>query len=300
MATAADIERSYEFMDGILRAALGETFDFSCAHFGDEPKTLAQAQHDKHAYALNALRFQPGMRVLDIGCGWGPMVKAIRDRGGRPVGITLSPNQVRACHRNGLHDVHLLDWRDVTRETFGSFDGIVSHGAFEHFCSMEEFRAGQQLQAYERFFALCHSLLPIGGRIHLQTLTHGKHMVSPDQVSVDAPKGSIGYLLGLMTKLYANSWLPESREQIVEAARGFSLVESRNGRRDWIRTIEAWKEPKRRWSRARVWHTLLLAPKFVRDRDFRYQVECGSTFALQQLLALEVWDEWGLVLERTG
>ena len=298
MATAQDIERSYEFMDGILRAALGETFDFSCGLYDDKQKSLAQAQHDKHAYVLDSLRFAPEQRILDIGCGWGAMVKAIQDRGGQAVGITLSPKQVRACRRNGMSAVYLRDWRDVSPETFGTFHGIVSLGAFEHFCSVAEYRAGQQLQAYQRFFDSCHALLRPGARLHLQTLGHGERMLGFDQISLDAPKNSDAYLVALMTKLYPESWLPASQDQVVEAARGFRLVRSTSRRRDWIRTIEAWKEPKRRWSAARAWHTLMLAPKFVTDRDFRYQVECGNVYALQRLLERNVWDEWWFLFER--
>jgi cyclopropane-fatty-acyl-phospholipid synthase len=62
--------------------------------------------------------------VLDLGCGWGPLLDFIRACGGEGVGVTLSSAQVDSCHRHGL-DVHLMDVRDVSRDTFGRFDAVA-------------------------------------------------------------------------------------------------------------------------------------------------------------------------------
>ena len=90
--------------------------------------------------------------MLDLGCGWGPLLDYVRRRGGTGVGVTLSSAQAAACRRHGL-DVHVADAREVTRETFGSFDAVASLGAFEHFCSPEEYRAGRQDEVYRELFA---------------------------------------------------------------------------------------------------------------------------------------------------
>jgi cyclopropane-fatty-acyl-phospholipid synthase len=71
MASAEEIERTYDFMDEALRRALGECPDLSCAFYdGDYSQTLERAQSAKHDYVLESIRFRPSMRVLDIGCGW--------------------------------------------------------------------------------------------------------------------------------------------------------------------------------------------------------------------------------------
>ena len=71
-------------MDEIFRLSLGETGDLTCAMYnGDFSKTLAQAQRDKHPYVLDALNVHTGFRMLEIGCGWGPMLKLLSREGGR-------------------------------------------------------------------------------------------------------------------------------------------------------------------------------------------------------------------------
>jgi cyclopropane-fatty-acyl-phospholipid synthase len=66
---------------------------------------------------------------------------------------------VAACRRHGL-DVHLYDAREVTRESFGSFDAVASLGAFEYFCSPDEHRAGRQEDVYRELFTRIASILP--------------------------------------------------------------------------------------------------------------------------------------------
>jgi hypothetical protein len=84
MATQQEMEATYNYMDEIFRLSLGETGDLTCAMYnGDFSKTLAQAQRDKHAYVLDALNFHTGFRMLEIGCGWGPMLEAAEERRGQ-------------------------------------------------------------------------------------------------------------------------------------------------------------------------------------------------------------------------
>lgn len=103
MATQQEMEATYNYMDEIFRLSLGETGDITCAMYnGDFSKTLAQAQEDKHDYVLDALNFFPGFRMLDIGSGWGPMLRAAKERGGHGVGVTLSTKHAESCRGNGL------------------------------------------------------------------------------------------------------------------------------------------------------------------------------------------------------
>jgi cyclopropane-fatty-acyl-phospholipid synthase len=138
VAERADLEFTYSLIDRIFRLSLGELADFSGAKYdGDFSLSLEQAQQRKHEYVAEQIGIGPGRRVLDLGCGWGPLLDFVRTRGGTGVGVTLSSAQVAACRRHGL-DVQLQDGRRLTRDTFGPFDAIASLGAFEHFCSPEE------------------------------------------------------------------------------------------------------------------------------------------------------------------
>ena len=189
MADRKDLEFTYSLSDRIVRLSLGELTDFSGAKYdGDFSLSLEQAQRRKHEYIADQVGIGAGRRVLDLGCGWGPLLNFIRDQGATGVGVTLSSAQVAACQRHGL-DVHLYDARKVTRESFGSFDAVTSVGGFEHFCSPEEYRAGRQEEVYRDFFARVASLLPDNGRFYLQTMVWGRNMIPADRIDIDALKG---------------------------------------------------------------------------------------------------------------
>src|SRR5207248_4960185 len=126
MADRTDLDFSYSLTDRVIRLSLGELADFSGAKYdGDFSLTLEQAQRRKHEYVAEQIGLEPGMRVLDLGCGWGALLAYIRERGGTGLGVTLSSAQMEACHKHGL-DVHLADAREVTRDTFGPFDAVIS------------------------------------------------------------------------------------------------------------------------------------------------------------------------------
>src|SRR5437588_6952937 len=144
MAGQKELDFSYSLTDRVVRLALGELADFSGAKYdGDFSLTLEQAQRRKHQYVAEQIGIKPGRRVLDLGCGWGGLLDYIRRIGATGLGVTLSSAQVAACRRHGL-DVHLHDAREVTRDSFGPFDAVASLGAFEHFCSPDDYRAGRQ------------------------------------------------------------------------------------------------------------------------------------------------------------
>ena len=159
MADRDDLEFTYSLIDRIFRLSLGELADFSGAKYdGDFSLSLEEAQRRKHDYVAEQIGIGPGRRVLDLGCGWGPLLDFVRRRGATGVGVTLSSAQAAACRRHGL-DVHVHDARLVTSATFGPFNAVASLGAFEHFCSPGEHLAGRQDEIYAGLFARLASLL---------------------------------------------------------------------------------------------------------------------------------------------
>jgi len=273
VADQTEIAATYDYMDEIFRLTFGEHADITCALFaGDESKSLERAQADKHAYILESLGFRRGGRILDVGCGWGPLLNAVRRAGGVGVGLTLSSTQVAACRRHGL-DARLLDWRQAQPAELGRFDGVASLGAFEHFCSPREQAEGRQDAIYTAFFCWCAEVLSAGGRLYLQTMILGRAAPPIANVSLDAPYGSDPYLLAVLMKFYPGSFVPVSEDQIVRCAQPFfSPVEVLDGRLDYILTMRAWN---------RVWHPsvrkLLLIPRALRralrDPDVRFKLE---------------------------
>jgi cyclopropane-fatty-acyl-phospholipid synthase len=240
---------------------------------------------------------KPGARVLDLGCGWGPLLNFIRARGANGVGVTLSRAQYEACRRHGL-DVHLADAREVNPETFGRFDAAASLGAFEHFCSPEEYRAGRQERIYRDFFERVAGLLPEGGRFYLQTMVFGRNMIPLDEVDIEAPRDSDAWILALLARQFPGSWLPLGQEQIVGCAeQAFTLVASSSGRLDYIETINQWNRRVGRRSLRKALLKLQLVPRWLTSADFRLAFTSGVS-ANRVCFERELLDHRRLVFER--
>jgi cyclopropane-fatty-acyl-phospholipid synthase len=299
MADRKDLDFTYSLIDRIFRLSLGELADFSGAKYdGDFSLTLEEAQRRKHEYVAQQIGIEPGRRVLDLGCGWGPLLNFIRSKGAEGVGVSLSSAQVAACKRNGL-EVHLRDARQVTGETFGPFDAVASLGAFEHFCSPEDFYAGKQEEVYRDLFANVATTLPDDGRFYLQTMVFGRNMIPIEEVSIDAPRDSDAWYVALMQHQFPGSFLPFGKEQIVKAAEPhFRLVESSSGRLDYIETIKEWRK---RFGEPSLKKTLLkarLVPKYLTSRDFRLAFTSGVS-SNSVCFERELLDHFRLVFEKT-
>jgi cyclopropane-fatty-acyl-phospholipid synthase len=299
MADRDDLEFTYSLIDRIFRLSLGELEDFSGAKYdGDFSLSLEDAQRRKHEYVAEQIGIGPGRRLLDLGCGWGPLLDFIRSRGGSGVGVTLSSAQAAACRRHGL-DVHLHDARHVTRDSFGPFDAVASLGAFEHFCSPEEHRAGRQEEVYRGLFAQIASLLPDHGRLYLQTMVFGRNMIPLDRIDINAPPDSDAWYLALMERQFPGSFLPYGQEQIIRSAEPhFRPVSSTSGRLDYIETIRQWRK---RFAAPSLRKTLLkleLLPRWLTSADFRLAFTSGVS-ANSVCFERELLDHYRLVFEKT-
>jgi cyclopropane-fatty-acyl-phospholipid synthase len=300
MADRGDVEFSYSLIDRLFRLSLGELADFSGAKFdGDFSLGLDAAQRRKHEYVAEQIGIAAGRRVLDLGCGWGPLLDFVRSRGATGVGVTLSSAQAAACRRHGL-DVHLEDARLVTPERFGGFDAVASLGAFEHFCSPEEHLAGRQEEIYGDLFARVAALLPERGRMYLQTMVFGRNMIPLDEVDIGAPRDSDAWYLALMGRQFPGSFLPYGEDQIVRAAGPhLRLVSSVSGRLDYIETIRRWRA---RFAAPGARKTLLklrLLPRWLTSADFRLAFTSGVS-ANSACFERELLDHRRMVFEKDG
>jgi cyclopropane-fatty-acyl-phospholipid synthase len=298
MADRDDLDFTYSLIDRIFRLSLGELADFSGAKYdGDFSLTLEQAQRRKHEYVAEQIGIGPGRRILDLGCGWGPLLAFVRERGASGVGVTLSAAQAKACRRHGL-DVRLRDARRITPEDFGGFDAVASLGAFEHFCSPEEHAAGRQEEIYRDLFERIANLLPVGGRLYLQTMVYGRNMIPLEEVDIDAPRDSDGWYLALMAHQFPGSFLPYGQEQVIDCAEpGFRLLESSSGRLDYLETIRQWR---RRFGERSLRKTLLkaeLVPRWLTSSDFRLAFTSGVS-ANSVCFERELMDHHRLVFEK--
>ncbi|MDG4792972.1 class I SAM-dependent methyltransferase [Micromonospora sp. WMMD1082] len=131
------ISHHYDVSNAFYEKVLGPSMTYTCAVFRSPDDTLEQAQASKYDLVAGKLALRPGMRLLDVGCGWGGMVRhAAREYGVRALGVTLSRAQAQwaqaAIEREGLTglaEVRHLDYRDAPRE---QFDAVSSIGLTEH------------------------------------------------------------------------------------------------------------------------------------------------------------------------
>lgn len=125
-------EHHYDIGNGLYRRMLGEDMVYSCAWWEGGATTLEEAQRDKLELICRKLGLQPGMKVLDIGCGWGSFCRyAAQQYDVEVVGVTVSRQQVAVAREScaGLPvEIRLEDYRALS----GSFDRVVSIGMFEH------------------------------------------------------------------------------------------------------------------------------------------------------------------------
>ena len=169
-----NVAHHYDLRDELYELFLDGDRQYSCAYFTDPSNSLEQAQSDKKAHIAAKLYLKPGMKVLDIGSGWGGTALYLNRVADVDVlGITLSEEQLKVARRRaeeaGVSDrvkFELIDYRHLD----GEFDRIVSIGMFEHV----------GLAHYEEFYAKCRELLAENGVMLLHTIGKLGQAGAPD------------------------------------------------------------------------------------------------------------------------
>ncbi|NEN22364.1 methyltransferase domain-containing protein [Cryomorpha ignava] len=300
MADKKDLDFTYTTIDKIFRLSIGESADYSGAKYdGDFSMSLEEAQKAKHKFIADSLNIKAGSKVLDMACGWGPFIHYLTlERGASGIGLTLSEGQAEACRKNGL-DVRVKDCRTVKIEDFGVFDAITCIGGLEHFCAVEEWKAGKQEQIYSDFFQTLNNLMPIGGRFYMQTMTFGKNMIDFEEIDVKAKKGSAAHVMALMIKEFPGSWLPYGPEMVVHNAQPhFKLISQSSGRLDYIETIGQWRKKFRKFGLKKYWLYASLLPKYITNKEFRHQVAIFKISPNRVCFEQEIMEHYRLVFEK--
>ncbi len=222
---ASAISHHYDVSNTFYEWVLGPSMAYTCACYPSEDATLEEAQAYKHDLVARKLGLRSGMRLLDVGCGWGGMVRhAAREYGVRALGVTLSKQQALWAQQaiadeglSGLAEVRHLDYRDVAE---AEFDAVSSIGLTEHI-------GKAQLPGYFAF--LLGKLKPEGRLLnHCITRTDGTEparradgfiyrYVFPDG-ELEAP----GYLVSLMHDA------------------GFEVRHEENLREHYAKTLAGW------------------------------------------------------------
>jgi len=258
---ASAISHHYDVSNQFYEWVLGPSMAYTCAVYASETTTLEQAQYAKFDLVARKLDLRPGMRLLDVGCGWGGMVMhAARHYGVRALGVTLSRNQAEWAQKriaeeglDGVAEVRHLDYRAV-RET--EFDAVSSIGLTEHI--------GQaNLAAY---FRLLYDKLRPGGRLLNHCITR------PDNSIAARTRGFINRYVFPDGELVS-----PGRVVSLMHDTGFEVRHEENLREHYARTLAAWGDNlERHWPEAvreaglgtaRVWRLYMAGSRLGFDRN---------------------------------
>ncbi len=222
---ASSISYHYDVSNTFYEHVLGPSMTYTCACYPHDDATLEQAQEHKFDLVARKLGLAPGMRLLDVGCGWGGMVRhAATHYGVEVVGVTLSREQATWAQErllaeglDPLAEVRHCDYRDVRER---DFDAISSIGLIEHI----------GVRNYPAYFAFLRSRLRPGGRL----LNHG--ITRPDNQHPGLPRrGFIGRYVFPDGELTGSGDIVTAMEDA-----GLEVQHHENLRVHYARTLEAW------------------------------------------------------------
>ncbi|MFP1682142.1 cyclopropane fatty acyl phospholipid synthase [Alloalcanivorax sp. C16-1] len=208
-------ERHYDLGNDLFEKMLDPTMAYSCGYWKDAD-TLHQAQEAKLDLICRKLELEPGMTLLDIGCGWGSLLEyATRHYGVRAHGVTVSTEQARLARERCKHlpvEVMLKDYRAVT----GQYDRVVSVGMFEH--------VGRR--NYRTFMETSRRLLKDRGLMLLHTIGNNETSNCHDA--------------WINKYIFPNGELPSIRQIARHAEHRFVVEDLHNFGPDYARTLKAW------------------------------------------------------------
>lgn len=258
-------EQHYDLGNDLFNVMLDKNMMYSCAYW-DNAATLDQAQENKCDLICKKLYLEPGMKLLDIGCGWGGLaLHAAKHYGVTVVGVTISKEQAEYARERTKGypiEIRLQDYRDLDEP----FDRIVSVGMFEHV----------GYKNYDTFMTIAHKLLNDGGLLLLHTIGGNSSQTHGDP--------------WLNKYIFTNGMLP-SIQQIALASEKFFVMEDwHNFGPHYDRTLMAWHENfKKHWPQ--------LKSKYD-DRFYRmwiyYLLSCAGLFRAR---AIQLWQ---IVFSKAG
>ncbi len=259
MPTAQAVVRCYSVYDYFF-PALGFTDLTDGMYEGDLNRPYDAAQARQAEVLLDRAGVRAGSRVLDIGCGYGRILRTAEARGAKAWGITVSPEQVKRNTRANLN-ARLQDYKHLGPEWDEQFDAVVANGSLEHFAQPADAVVGRDDAIYRHLFATAHRLLDPGAEnakfvttaIHFRERPDPRDWLKPPSAFA---WGSPEFHWSRLTHSYGG-WYPV-RGQLEACADGlFRLAHEEDGTDDYRLTSEACLRAVRRtlrsWRAPRVW-----------------------------------------------
>jgi cyclopropane-fatty-acyl-phospholipid synthase len=229
-----EIQAHYDLSDVFFGTFQDPSRTYSCAFFEREDSTLEEAQMAKIDLALGKLDLQPGMTLLEVGCGWGlTLQRAMEKYDVNVIGLTLSKNQSVYCQ----HLLNEID-SDRSRQAFlrgwEEFDEPV-----DRIISIEAFEAFPK-ERYAAFFETCSRILPTGGRMVLQTIMGHPLKRWPD-MGIPITMSDLKFMRFIAKEIFPGGAIP-CDEDIVNYSgdAGFSVEQTQYLNEHYVRTLETW------------------------------------------------------------
>jgi cyclopropane-fatty-acyl-phospholipid synthase len=258
----------YDISDEFFALFLDPTMAYTCAYFERDDMTLEEAQNAKFDLALGKLNLEPGMTLLDIGCGWGGALhRAIKKFDVNVIGITLSRNQfeyskakLAGIPTQRTVEVRLQGWE----EFHDKVDRIVTIGAFEAF----------KMERYAAFFDRAHDVLPDDGRMLLHTILTYQWQEMPAR-GITLTMSDLRFARFIGTEIFPGGQLP-AQEDIFKFARaaGFSVEKVQLLREHYERTLNIWAANLE----ASKEKAIAIQSQEVYDRYMHYLTGCENFF----------------------
>jgi cyclopropane-fatty-acyl-phospholipid synthase len=232
-ASVEAIQGHYDLGNDFYALWLDRDLTYSCALWESADEPLASAQARKLDYLAVHAHAPGATRVLDVGSGWGSMLRRLVDQHGvaHATGLTLSEAQAEhvGAWADDRIEVGVENWAEHQPES--PYDAIVSIGAFEHFASYGLLR-DERAHAYRQFFERCHQWLREGGRLAVQTIVKGNNTRLDREMTRE--------LLFVIDHIFTESELPWPSEILTASERLFDLVTVRNDPDHYALTCQRW------------------------------------------------------------
>lgn len=231
----AELQSIYDISNEFFELFLGPTMGYTCGYYEHADTTRDEAQNAKFDLALGKLGLQPGMTLLDVGCGWGGgMQRAIENYDVNVIGLTLSKRQreyaitkLAKVPTNRTVEVRLQGWEEFDEQV----DRIVSIGAFEHFGH----------KRYPAFFETAYNALPDGGSMLLHTITAISGSEEAQRLGLPLTMSLARFNRFIMKEIFPGGQLPTASmvsERATEA--GFDVARVHEIGPNYVRTLQDW------------------------------------------------------------
>jgi cyclopropane-fatty-acyl-phospholipid synthase len=263
-----DVQAHYDISNDFFGLFQDPTRTYSCAFYERDDMTLEEAQLAKIDLALGKLGLEPGMTLLDVGCGWGSVMKrAVERYDVNVVGLTLSKNQ-RSLGQRLLDQLDTARSRRMLLRGWEEFDEPV-----DRIVSIEAFEAFPKSR-YKPFFDLCHRIMPSDGRMVLQTIM-GHPLKRWPEMGIPITMADLRFMRFIAAEIFPGGAVP-CDEDVVEysTAAGFSVEKLQKMTAHYVRTLDTWAE---KLEAARD-DAVAVTSTEIYERYMRYLTGCSDFF----------------------